>query len=56
MAAWDEDEEGSSTVVARMASTAHHRYAEIMRDVEALINDHSMKRPRLPSVTIAEPQ
>lgn len=39
-AAWDENG-GSSSVVARMASTAHRRYAEIMRDVEALINDHS---------------
>jgi hypothetical protein len=25
-----------------MAKTAHQRYAEIMRDVENLINDHSM--------------
>lgn len=32
------DEHGD--VVAKMASTAHRRYAEIMRDVEDLINDH----------------
>ncbi len=29
--------------VTQMASTAHRRYAEIMRDVEGLINDHSME-------------
>ncbi|KAI4213172.1 MAG: hypothetical protein LQ351_004118 [Letrouitia transgressa] len=27
-------------VLAKMATTAHRRYAEIMRDVEELINDH----------------
>ena len=32
------DEHGS--VLANMATTAHQRYAEIMRDVEKLINDH----------------
>ncbi|KAI4180861.1 MAG: hypothetical protein L6R41_006969, partial [Letrouitia leprolyta] len=28
-------------ILTKMASTAHRRYAEIMRDVEELINDHS---------------
>ena len=36
-AAYDERE----NVVAKMAHTAHRRYAEILRDVEELINDHS---------------
>ena len=33
--------DGRDDLVAKMASTAHRRYAEIMRDVEELINDHS---------------
>ena len=33
--------DGRSDILAKMASTAHHRYAEILRDVEELVNDHS---------------
>lgn len=33
--------EGRSDLLAKMAWTAHRRYAEILRDVEELINDHS---------------
>ena len=36
--------DGRGELVAKMASTAHRRYAEIMRDVEDLINDHSESR------------
>ena len=32
-------------VLAKMATTAHRRYAEIMHDVEDLINDHSTWYP-----------
>lgn len=31
--------------VAKMAETAHRRYAEIMKDVEVMIDDHSEKMP-----------
>lgn len=44
-AAWDEHG-SSSKLVARMASTAQRRYAEIMRDVEGLINDHIAHQKR----------
>lgn len=33
--------DGRSDILAKMASTAHLRYAEILRDVEELVNDHS---------------
>lgn len=33
------DERGD--LLTEMATTAHRRYAEIMRDLEGLINDHS---------------
>ncbi|KAI9769957.1 MAG: IMP 5'-nucleotidase [Geoglossum simile] len=43
-----------------MAAMAHHRYAEIMRDVEGLINGHSkwnqlpyFQRPRVKSILVA---
>ena len=36
--------EGRGDLLAKMASTAHRRYAEILRDVEELINDHSEYR------------
>lgn len=32
---------GDDTNVAKMAEEAHRRYAEIMRDVELMIDDHS---------------
>jgi IMP and pyridine-specific 5'-nucleotidase len=38
--------------IARMAEEAHRRYAEIMRDVELMIDDHSAC-PELPSSSIA---
>lgn len=33
---------GDDASVAKMAEEAHRRYAEIMRDVEMMIDDHSM--------------
>lgn len=42
---------GDDTNVAKMAEEAHRRYAEIMRDVELMIDDHSRCNP--PSVTFA---
>ena len=38
-AAYDDCEDA----LARMAPRARHRYAEIMHDVEVLINDHSIE-------------
>lgn len=32
---------GDGTTVTKMAEEAHRRYAEIMRDVELMIDDHS---------------
>jgi IMP and pyridine-specific 5'-nucleotidase len=32
---------GDGTNVDRMAEESHRRYAEIMRDVERMIDDHS---------------
>ncbi len=32
---------GDGTNIANMAEEAHRRYAEIMRDVEMMIDDHS---------------
>lgn len=32
---------GDDTNVAKMAEESHRRYAEIMRDVELMIDDHS---------------
>lgn len=32
---------GDDSNVAKMAEEAHRRYAEIMRDVELMIDDHS---------------
>lgn len=42
-AAYDKngDHEWNEVVLSTMASTSHRRYAEILRDVEDLINDHS---------------
>jgi IMP and pyridine-specific 5'-nucleotidase len=37
---------GDDTNVAKMAEEAHRRYAEIMRDVELMIDDHSRCIPR----------
>lgn len=33
---------GDGTSIAKMSEEAHRRYAEIMRDVEMMIDDHSM--------------
>lgn len=33
---------GDGPSVTQMAEEAHRRYAEIMRDVEVMIDDHSM--------------
>lgn len=33
---------GDDASVAKMGEEAHRRYAEIMRDVEIMIDDHSM--------------
>ncbi|KAI9721084.1 MAG: IMP 5'-nucleotidase [Candelaria pacifica] len=41
--------EESQGNVTQKASTAHRRYAEILRDVEALINDHSTPESQLTS-------
>lgn len=40
--------------LASMAETLHCRYAEIMRDIEVLVNDHSM-RPSVLSLIIQFP-
>lgn len=32
---------GDGAIIAKMAEEAHRRYAEIMRDVENMIDDHS---------------
>lgn len=37
---------GDDSNVAKMAEEAHRRYAEIMRDVELMIDDHSRCIPR----------
>lgn len=37
---------GDGPSVAKMAEEAHRRYAEIMRDVEVMIDDHSKYRTR----------
>ncbi|KAI4244806.1 MAG: hypothetical protein L6R42_010348, partial [Xanthoria sp. 1 TBL-2021] len=42
-AAYDERRSG---VLAKMETGAHRRYAEIMHDVEELINDHSPYPPK----------
>lgn len=38
--------EDRGDILTKMASTAHRRYAEIMRDVEELINDHIIQQRR----------
>lgn len=35
---------GDDASVAKMVEESHRRYAEIMRDVEMMIDDHSMFR------------
>ncbi len=40
MAAFNEGDEVKS--LDSMAQTLHRRYVEIMRDIEVLVNDHSM--------------
>lgn len=44
-AAYDEGDEAKS--LDSMVQTLHRRYAEIMRDIEVLVNDHSMLPPAL---------
>lgn len=36
---------GDGTSISKMAEEAHRRYAEIMRDVENMIDDHSTSLP-----------
>lgn len=36
---------GAEEAIAKMAEEAHRRYAEIMRDVEYMIDDHSKRSP-----------
>lgn len=35
---------GDGTSIAKMSEEAHRRYAEIMRDVEVMIDDHSKQQ------------
>lgn len=37
---------GDGTSIAKMSEEAHRRYAEIMHDVEMMIDDHSKRNPR----------
>jgi len=39
--------------VAQMSEEAHRRYAEIMRDVEVLVDDHSTPFARPPQVILS---
>ena len=48
--------ESRSGTVAQMAEVAHRRYAEIMKDVEEMIDDHSISiLGRLPGNTHVQP-
>jgi len=44
--------ETRSHTIQQMAEEAHRRYAEIMQDVEDMVDDHSQSYPARPSLSL----